>query len=185
VSEQLRRDAGVQREQHDSIAAAAARILADAGPVVDEEAGGAVPTETRHVPGSLSDPIPADPIPVLDPNLPPPELLAQIVDYLEGPPRLLERLIRLEDIVSGLAAMAEGAGRAGDSKHRRVIVDEAGRLMLAAELRQDEVNAGVRGKLLELFGVTSGLQSASLRLFGVLLLATTAILYIALRAAGL
>lgn len=83
--------------------------------------------------------------PDLDEKLPLEERVAALEAVAQGPPLLTDRLKRLEDRV--------GINR-----------DD-----------QDVVNEGVAAKLFQLFGITGALQSANVRLFGILVLVGSAI----------
>jgi hypothetical protein len=116
------------------------------------------------------------------------ERVGALEDIAEGPPRLPDRLIELEQKVTWLVSVVESnklsAGVAGDEPHRIVVRDEAGELVTKAEARQDIVNQSVFARIAELFGITGGLQQASLRLFGILALGGAVIIYILARALG-
>lgn len=99
---------------------------------------------------------------------------------------------RVQALEAGAEAHAEtiiqrvdAAGIPGDVAHVAVITIEAARLDALLIAEQAKVNQLTDSRLLNLFGITGGLQNASLRLFGVLLLIAVAVTYGLLRAAGL
>jgi chromosome segregation ATPase len=116
----------------------------------------------------------------------------KIKDFVEGDPPLKDRLIALEDNVAAFkkrtgeseAQIAQEAGTADDSDHRASSRAQADEAVGESEARQEVVNVGFRDRISELFGITGGLQAASLRLFGILCLVGSIIIYVLARALG-
>lgn len=73
------------------------------------------------------------------------------------------------------------AGEADDAPHRAMGREEAGKAVAVAGLAQDEINQSFAARIAELFNATGLLQSASLRLFTVLVILTGSAVGIALR----
>lgn len=118
------------------------------------------------------NPIPRDHPPSLSEELTDAEWRRAVTRYLEGPPRLLERIERLEVIVT-------------------TNKQSAGENLAMSGLIQDDVNRGFTERIAELFGITAGLQkttellqNASLRLFVILSLFGAVAIYIGSRAIG-
>jgi hypothetical protein len=93
------------------------------------------------------------------------ERLAALESIAEGPPRLPDRLVRLEKIVKDNKLTASDADDT-------IVSDQA------------TVNEKVQTRLLSLLGITGELQRFNLRLSGVLILAGSAVGSILLRIFG-
>jgi hypothetical protein len=91
--------------------------------------------------------------------------LDKIDEFMAGPPALTERLAALER---------------KQEKDRKT----AARQTTDAGTLQEGVNVGFRDKFAQLFGITGDLQQASLRLFGILALCGSIIIYVLARALG-
>lgn len=120
------------------------------------------------------------------------EAVTELKAFQDGPPPIPQRLKELEEkydrfvIATGEreGVIADAAGVAGDPAHRTMARGEATTIVDRAVAAQTTVNEGFAARILDLFRITSGLQSANIRLVGVLVLVGSAAGSIMLRVFG-
>lgn len=95
------------------------------------------------------------------------------------------RLTAIENAIVSAEVSLVMAGKPGDLPHIEVIQTESGKLIHRMEMKQAIVNATFQERLTQLFTSVNLLQQNSLKLFVILSLVGSVIIYIAAKATGL